>query len=117
MLIYLVERPCVVETALPYFIDSLFRGCLVGARRIGTHRQHRTASHALLFRQRDVQSALYRRGDTSARPAWCCFENDTNPRRNSRLHLQSPLRLFARIFHSGSVFVSTPSAPRHRRRT
>ena len=34
-------------------------------------------------------------------PTWCCFENETNPRITSRLHLQSPLRLLARIFTKG----------------
>lgn len=33
---------------------------------------------------------------------WCCLVNDTCPRSSSRMYLQSPLRLFARIFAAHS---------------
>lgn len=49
---YLVKRPGIVETALPYFIHRPLRSRFVRTCRVGTDRQNGTTPHTLLVRKK-----------------------------------------------------------------
>ncbi len=51
--VYLIEGPSICETALPDFVDNLFRMGLVFASRSSHHREHSAPSHTLLMLLRD----------------------------------------------------------------
>lgn len=55
--VYLVEGPSICETALPNFVDNLFRMSLVFASWPSHHREHSAPSHTLLMLLRDSHLA------------------------------------------------------------
>lgn len=99
---YLVKRSSVIEATLPNFIHRTRRRRFVGTVGVRSDREYRPPTDTCLCtHQRDqgVEKGASKTDIASMGDAtWCCLVNDTCPRPSSRIYLQSPLRLFARIF-------------------
>ena len=97
---YFVKRSGVIETTLPNFIHRTRRCRFIGTVGVRSNRQYRPPTDTCLsITDHGVVKEASKTDIASIRDAtWCCLVNDTCPRPSSRMYLQSPLRLFARIF-------------------
>lgn len=101
-LTYLVKRSSVIETTLPNLIHRTRRCRFIETVGVRSNRQYRPPADTCLCTRITDHGAAKEVSKTDiagiGHATWCCLVNDTCPRLSSRMYLQSPLRLFARIF-------------------
>jgi len=94
-----VKRPSIIKATIPHLVDNLLSCFSIGTCRISCHRFYRTSSNTSLLENYELRPQMYQ----FLYSTWCCLEKEIKPRLNSRVYLQSPLKLFARISSRHSV--------------